>query len=102
MVTVTLLPASVVPVNVGALLLVRLSVLLTPVSLMASVGSTPVGALGAIVSILIGKLGLCTDSLPDTSVSVKVMACGPSLNGVVGVSVLVAELKVAGTFTPST
>ncbi len=85
----------------GLLLPVMSSVLLTPVSVEAVMSGAIEGAAGAVEFTVIGKLGLCADSLPATSSKVKLIVWLPLVIGDVGVSVLVAELKVAGTFKPS-
>ena len=73
----TVLLGSAVPVNVGLLLAVRLSVLLTPVSSVLFCGKTPVGAAGAVVSSVTGTVtGALT--LPAGSVSLTIRLLDPS------------------------
>lgn len=71
--TVIMSPFVQLPVKVGVVTLVRLSVLLEPLSLPAlRSGATP-GALGALVSIVIDKPELTAEIFPAVSVLVAVM-----------------------------
>ena len=64
------------PLNVGFVLFVMLSVLLEPVSV-AAVMSGAARAAGAVVSIVMERLELAAETLPAASVVVVVMACTP-------------------------
>src|SRR5262245_4404385 len=68
----TVLPASAVPVNVGVLSAVTLSVLETPVSLDAARYGVE-GAAGAVVSIVTARAPEVEETLPATSVARAVM-----------------------------
>ena len=72
---VTVLPASAVPVNVGVLTLVTLSVLEVPLSL-AAVRSGAEGAAGAVVSMVMLRAAEATERLPAASAAVAVTLCG--------------------------
>jgi hypothetical protein len=72
----TVAPASAVPLNVGVVLFVMLSVLDVPESLAAVRSGVP-GAAGAVVSIVIDKPEEATEVFPATSVAVAVMECAP-------------------------
>src|SRR5205085_504504 len=74
--SLTVLPASAVPVKVGVVLLVRLSVFELPVSL-AAVRSGADGVLGAAVSIVMLRALEAVLVLPATSTAVAVMLCVP-------------------------
>jgi hypothetical protein len=69
---VTVLPASAVPVNVGVVLLVILSVLDDPLSL-AAVRSGVEGAAGAVVSIVMVNALEATETFPAASVALAVI-----------------------------
>jgi hypothetical protein len=69
----TVLPASAVPLKVGVVLLVMLSLLDEPLSL-AAVRSGVDVAEGAVVSIVIDKPADATDVFPAASVAVAVIA----------------------------
>ncbi len=75
--TVTVLPASAVPVIVGVLSLV----------LKVSVGVITTGAAGATVSTVTATGVLAGLVLPAGSVAVGVRVCGPLVKGVLGVQV---------------
>src|SRR5205814_2229002 len=76
--SLTVLSASAVPLKVGVVLLVRLSVLELPVSL-AAVRSGVVGALGAPVSMVPPRALEALLLFPATSAAVAVMLCRPPL-----------------------
>ena len=75
--TLTVLPASAVPAKVGAVTLVRLSVLELPLSLAAVKSGTP-GAPGAVVSIVMLKAAEAALVLPAASVALAVMLYVPA------------------------
>src|SRR5439155_5587247 len=74
----TVLLASAVPVKVGVVTLVMLSVLDVPLSL-AAVMSGAEGAAGALVSIVMLRAPEAPDTLPAVSVAVAVMLCVPAV-----------------------
>ena len=74
----TVLLASAVPVNVGVLTLVRLSVLEVPLSLAASRSGVD-GAAGAVVSIVMLKAPEAAETFPAASVAVAVMLWVPAV-----------------------
>jgi hypothetical protein len=74
---VTVLPASAVPVKVGVVTLVILSVLDAPLS-DASARSGTDGAVGAVVSIVTDNTVDATLTLPATSAAVAVMLWVPA------------------------
>src|SRR5437588_124636 len=76
--SLTVLPASAVPVKVGGVLLGRLSVVELPLSL-AAVRSGVEGAVGAPVSIVTLRALEAVPVLPARSVALAVMLCGPSV-----------------------
>src|SRR5436189_207047 len=80
--SLTVLLASAVPLKVGVVLLVRLSVVELPLSL-AAVRSGVEGALGAAASIVTLRVLEAVPVLPATSVALAVMLCGPLLRVVV-------------------
>src|SRR5947207_2805339 len=71
----TVLLASAVPVKVGALMLVLLSVDEIPLSL--AVVMSGVETAGAVVSIVMVKPGEAAEAFPAASVAVAAMVCGP-------------------------
>src|SRR5437870_1678345 len=73
----TLLPASAVPVKVGVVTLVMLSVLELPLSL-AAARSGAEGAAGAVVSMVTLSAAEAAEMLPAASVAVAVMLCVPA------------------------
>ena len=73
---VTVLPASAVPVKVGVVTLVSLSVLEVPESL-AAARSGADGAAGAVVSIVMLSAPDAAETLPAASVAVAVMLWVP-------------------------
>ena len=73
---VTVLPASAVPVKVGVVTLVMLSVLDTPVS-DAVIRSRACGRAGAVVSMVIDRAAEAALTLPATSVALAVMLWMP-------------------------
>src|SRR5690349_9519326 len=75
----TVLPTSAVPKNVGVVLLVTLSVLLTPLSLGAS-RSGAVGAGGGVVSIVIVSELNCELALPARSCPSAVIVWLPGVS----------------------
>src|SRR2546421_5809979 len=81
--SVTVLPASAVPVNVGVVTLVLLSVVEAPESLTAVMSGTD-GAAGAMLSIVMLKADEADETFPAGSVAVAVTPWAPC------VSVLVA------------
>ena len=101
----TVLLASAVPVNVGVLTLVRLSVLEEPLSLAASRSGVD-GAAGAVVSIVIVSAVDGALSLPAASVAVAVTLWVPAVRAIVVVTpgeVYCAAVSVPLLFrTPST
>ena len=72
LVRVTVLFASAVPVNVGVMSLVMLSLSETPLS-DAAARSGVEGALGAVLSMVIDRATEAVEVLPDASVAVAVM-----------------------------
>src|SRR5919108_490970 len=78
----TVLPASAVPVNVGVVTLVRLSVLEVPLSL-AAARSGADGAAGAAVSTVTLRAVEAAETLPAASVAVAVTLCGPAARAAV-------------------
>src|SRR5438132_1247516 len=74
----TVLLASAVPVKLGVVSLVMLSVFEVPLSL-AAVRSGAEGAAGAVVSIVMLKALDAVDTLPAASVAVAVMLCVPAV-----------------------
>ena len=74
---VTVLPASAVPVKLGVVTLVMLSVLEEPLSL-AAVKSGVDGAAGATLSCVMRDTSAGADSLPDASVAVHVKDVVPN------------------------
>lgn len=75
---VTVLPASAVPVNVGVVTLVSLSVFDVPESL-AAARSGVEGAAGAVVSIVILNAPEVAETFPAASVAVAVTLCVPAV-----------------------
>jgi len=73
---VTVLPASAVPVKVGVVTLVILSVLDEPLSLAAVISGVE-GAAGAVVSIVMLNAPEATETFPAASVALAVMLCVP-------------------------
>jgi len=74
----TVLLASAVPVNVGVLTLVRLSVLEEPLSLAASRSGVD-GAAGAVASIVMLRAPEAAEAFPAASVAVAVMEWTPAV-----------------------
>ena len=77
---VTVLPASAVPVKVGVVTLVMLSVLDVPLS-DAATRSGRVGAAGAVVSMVTDKAADAALTLPAASVALAVMLCAAGRQG---------------------
>jgi hypothetical protein len=73
------------PVNVGVVLLVMLSVFDVPVSVAAVISGAVAGAVGAVVSTVKAKPVLAAETLPAGSVAVTVAVKLPSLTGDVSV-----------------
>src|SRR5439155_1255560 len=101
--TCTVLLASAVPVKVGVVTLVMLSVLELPLSL-AAVRSGAEGAAGALVSIVMLRAPEAPDTLPAASVALAVILCVPVVRAVL--RVIPAALAYAAavplpTWTPS-
>src|SRR6266568_3822603 len=98
---VTVLLGSAVPLNVGALLLVMLSVLETPVSLAVFITGFE-GALGAVASMLMVKAPEAAETLPAVSVAVAVMLCVPWVGRLTVMPGLLKEAAVPlATWVPS-
>src|SRR3546814_3764972 len=83
---VTLLPTSAVPVMVGVALLVKLSVLLLPLS-EAGAKASSAGLAGAVRSIVISRGVDATEALPAKSVATTLKLYVPSVSGVVTIKV---------------
>ncbi len=77
--SVTIVPTTVVPVNVGVAILVILSVLLRPVSLAAASTGAP-GVAGAVVSIVIAVAADGAPVLSARSLALAVIDLTPSVN----------------------
>lgn len=86
----------------GLSTLVKLSVLLAPLSVAAVKSGAVNGAAGGAASIWMDSAALRGLSFPAASTSLVVMLCGPFVNGAVGVNVNATGSQVASTKTPST
>src|SRR5574343_1241872 len=85
------LPAGTVPIlKSGVASLVRLAVLLVPLSVAAVMSGALVGAAGAVVSMVTGSAVLAGLVLPAVSTVWMAMSCVPSGSGVLGVMAPVA------------
>src|SRR5688572_24256995 len=92
---VMVLPAPALPVNVGALTLVMLSLLELPLSL-AIARSGVEGAVGGVMSMVIFSAAEAAETLPAASIAVAVNACPPPAS----VAVLNDQLPAGSATTP--